>query len=68
MYKHETKNSNPELVDYDCPVCNQAKPFIITNFRLDLCEGDKICILGNDLLVDRICLECLNNAVNSWRV
>jgi len=66
MYKQEAKNPNPELVDYDCPVCDQKKNFIITNFRVDIYKGNKICILSNDLLVDRICPECLQKSIASW--
>jgi len=66
MYKHETINPHAKLVDYDCPVCNQPKNIIITNFRVDLCKGDKLCILGNDLLVDRICIQCLQQEMAQW--
>jgi len=66
MYHQESKNPNPELVDYDCPVCEEPKSLIITNFRVDLFKGDKMCILGNDLLTYRICLDCLNKAINQW--
>jgi len=66
MYKHETKNPNPELVDYECPVCEQNKTHIITNFRVDLHKGNNICILSNDLLTDRICPECLMKEIASW--
>lgn len=66
MYRQEAKNSDPETVDFDCPVCGIVCKIIITNFRVDLYKGDKICILANDLLIDRICPECLSKEIAQW--
>lgn len=66
MYQHDSINPNPEKVSYDCPVCGEAHNTIITNFRLDVYLLNKVCIFGNDLLTDRICLKCLIEAVSIW--